>query len=115
LGGTHNLTLIEPVNYLTNLFLLSEAVLVVTDSGGIQEEAPSLGKPVLLMRDKTERPEGVRAGVVKLVGTSSELILDSMQDLIHNNSSYLRMSKSINPYGDGFSAIRIIEILSKHC
>ena len=92
---------------------MSKSYMILTDSGGIQEEAPSLGKPVLVMRDVTERPEAVNAGTVKLVGTDIENIIESVSELLTNKDEYKKMSLSHNPYGDGKSCDRIIEILSK--
>ena len=85
--------------------------MILTDSGGIQEEAPSLGKPVLVMRDTTERPEGIAAGTLKLVGTDEETIYKEFQRLLHNESAYTKMSRATNPYGDGFACKRIADIL----
>ena len=107
--------MIEPLNYSAFVFLMSKAYLVLTDSGGIQVEAPSLGKPVLVTRDKTERPEALAAGTVRLVGTCKTKIFDSVIDLLDNNTSYDLMSTAINPYGDGTTSSRIAkELLNYH-
>lgn len=105
--------LIEPLDYLPFVHLMTRADLVITDSGGIQEEAPSLGKPVLVMRDKTERPEAVAAGTVKLVGTHTETIVASTNTLLDDASAYEAMSRAHNPYGDGHAAERIAARLAK--
>ncbi|MBQ1751589.1 MAG: UDP-N-acetylglucosamine 2-epimerase (non-hydrolyzing), partial [Bacteroidales bacterium] len=106
-----NLFFIEPLDYLDFVFLMEKCHLVLTDSGGIQEEAPGLGKPVLVMRDTTERPEAVEAGTVKLVGTDRDLIVGEVSALLDNENYYLSMSKAVNPYGDGQACERIVEIL----
>ncbi len=106
-----NLFFIEPLDYLDFVFLMEKSNLVLTDSGGIQEEAPGLGKPVLVMRDTTERPEAVEAGTVKLVGTNRDLIVGEVSALLDNENYYLSMSKAVNPYGDGQACERIVEIL----
>ncbi|MEW6997530.1 non-hydrolyzing UDP-N-acetylglucosamine 2-epimerase [Colwelliaceae bacterium BS250] len=111
LEGMSNIHLIKPQQYLHFIYLMSEANIIVTDSGGVQEEAPSLGKPVLVMRDTTERPEAVKAGTVKLVGTNVELIVSSMSDLLENEQCYTQMSLAHNPYGDGKACIKIRDIL----
>ncbi len=103
--------LIEPLDVLDFHNFLSRAYLVLTDSGGIQEEAPSLGKPVLVMRDTTERPEGIAAGTLWLVGTEEENIYCSIKTLLNDRSAYDKMSKASNPYGDGFASVRIADIL----
>lgn len=113
LSGHHNIHLIEPVDYFAFVWLMSKAYLILTDSGGIQEEAPFLGKPVLVMRKKTERPEGIDAGTAMLIGTASESIFTSATTLLENGSLYNRMSTIVNPYGDGKASQRIIDILSK--
>jgi len=104
-----NVHLIDPVDYLPFVYLMNRAHLIITDSGGVQEEAPSLGKPVLVMRDTTERPEAVVAGTVKLVGTSREAIVKECLNLLHNPADYARMSKAHNPYGDGHAVERILQ------
>ena len=88
--------------------------MILTDSGGIQEEAPSLGKPVLVMRDTTERPEGIRAGTLKLVGTDEEVIYNNFKELLENEMTYKTMSQASNPYGDGFACKRIADILENN-
>lgn len=104
-----NIHLIEPLPYLPFVAMLERSTLVLTDSGGIQEEAPSLGKPVLVMRESTERPEAVDAGTVKLVGTRCERIVDETVRLLTDHEAYARMSRAHNPYGDGLAAKRIVE------
>ncbi len=111
LGDTPNIHLIPPLEYEPFVYLMSKAHIIVTDSGGIQEEAPSLGKPVLVMRDTTERPEAVEAGTVKLVGTDADLIVASVQQLLDDQESYHTMAKAHNPYGDGHACERITESL----
>lgn len=106
-----NIHLIAPMDYLPFVYLMNKCYLVLTDSGGIQEEAPGLGKPVLVMRDTTERPEAVDAGTVLLVGTSKENILTEVIRLFNDNEHYLSMSRAINPYGDGHACERIGEVL----
>jgi len=107
-----NMFFIEPLDYLSFIYLMGRCYLVLTDSGGIQEEAPSLGKPVLVMRDNTERPEALEAGTVELVGTSSSKIISTVSKLIDDHSYYEKISKSINPYGDGLACKRIVNFLS---
>lgn len=114
LGNIDNVFLIDPVDYLSFVYLMQQSYFILTDSGGIQEEAPSLGKPVLLMREKTERPEAVDAGTVLLVGTQVEKIVSQVTQLLRNDAYYLRMSEAANPYGDGQSSARIVEILAEH-
>ncbi|RYZ82632.1 MAG: UDP-N-acetylglucosamine 2-epimerase (non-hydrolyzing) [Proteobacteria bacterium] len=111
IGTTPNIFLIEPLEYLDFVALMKRSYLILTDSGGIQEEAPSLGKPVLVMRDVTERPEAVLAGTVKLVGMNSGAILSSANELLDSPSVYEKMSKAHNPYGDGKAAVRIAKTL----
>ncbi len=106
------LVLLPPLEYLPFVFLLGQSYLVLTDSGGIQEEAPALGKPVLVMREVTERPEGVWAGTVKLVGTDRKRIFQEVQELLENPASYRAMSLARNPYGDGQAAERIVQVLA---
>lgn len=113
LGGISNILLIEPQQYLPFVYLMSRSHIILTDSGGIQEEAPSLGKPVLVMRDTTERPEAVAAGTVKLVGTDVDLITEEMIRLLSDASVYNEMSFAHNPYGDGEACKRILEELAK--
>lgn len=114
LSGVPNVHLIEPVEYEQFVFLMNNSYLILTDSGGVQEEAPSLGKPVLVMREVTERPEGVEAGVVKLVGTSRERIVTSVSELLDDDALYKRMAEAVNPYGDGKAARRIADILASN-
>ncbi|MDP4745033.1 MAG: UDP-N-acetylglucosamine 2-epimerase (non-hydrolyzing) [Porticoccaceae bacterium] len=111
LANVANIFLIEPQDYLSFTYLMGKASLILTDSGGIQEEAPSLGKPVLVMRDTTERPEALEAGTVKLVGTNVKLIVDSVTLLLTSEEEYRKMSVSHNPYGDGFASRRILDFL----
>jgi len=114
LGEHPRIHLIEPQDYLPFVYLMDRAYLILTDSGGIQEEAPSLGKPVLVMRNTTERPEAVDAGTVKLVGTDVERILSETNTLLSDSVSYQRMSQAHNPYGDGNASVRIVEILAAY-
>ncbi|MEH6539863.1 non-hydrolyzing UDP-N-acetylglucosamine 2-epimerase [Halopseudomonas sp.] len=109
LQGIENVHLIEPLDYLPFVYLMNRAHLVLTDSGGIQEEAPSLGKPVLVMRDTTERPEAVEAGTVKLVGTDTDMIVKHLNLLLSDETAYAAMSRAHNPYGDGRACSRIQE------
>jgi UDP-N-acetylglucosamine 2-epimerase len=109
LGRTANIHLIPPLDYLPFVALMKRCDLVLTDSGGIQEEAPGLGKPVLVMREKTERPEAVEAGTVRLVGTDPQRILSEVLHLLDDDRHYARMSEASNPYGDGHAADRIRE------
>ncbi|MBE9485762.1 MAG: UDP-N-acetylglucosamine 2-epimerase (non-hydrolyzing) [Chloroflexi bacterium] len=111
LSGEPRICLIEPVAYPSFVWLMNHAYLVLTDSGGVQEEAPSLGKPVLVMRDTTERKEGVEAGNAYLVGTSEDAIINHVNDLLRNVERYRRMSHAGNPYGDGQAACRIADVL----
>lgn len=110
-----NMFFAEPLEYLSFVYLMEKAYIVLTDSGGIQEEAPGLGKPVLVMRDTTERPEAVAAGTVKLVGTDYDAIVSNVSELLDSLHTYEQMSKAVNPYGDGKACQRIINVLkSKH-
>ncbi len=111
LGNNERIKLIEPLEVIDFHNLLASSYLILTDSGGIQEEAPSLGKPVLVMRDTTERPEGIKAGTLKLVGTDTDTIYKEMKKLLDNSIEYDRMSKAQNPYGDGLASKRIADIL----
>lgn len=111
LGDTDRIRIIEPLEVLDFHNFLSKSHLIVTDSGGIQEEAPSLGKPVLVMRDTTERPEGIEAGTLKLVGTDEEVIYSTFKQLLEDQNEYDRMSKASNPYGDGLASKRIADVL----
>lgn len=113
LCGADRIHIIEPLDVLDFHNFLSKSYLILTDSGGIQEEAPSLGKPVLVMRDTTERPEGIKAGTLKLVGTDEELIYSEFKTLLTNRAEYEKMSKASNPYGDGFACKRIADILER--
>lgn len=113
LGSCNNVHLIEPLDYLPFVYLMSQSYLIITDSGGVQEEAPSLGKPVLVMRDTTERPEAVDAGTVKLVGTDMQKIIDEANDLLDSQSAYNAMARAMNPYGDGKAAQRIQNIIQQ--
>lgn len=108
-----NMFFIEPLQYLEFVYLMEKATIVLTDSGGIQEEAPGLGKPVLVMRDTTERPEALASGTVHLVGTDYQKIMDEVSTLLEDEQAYEKMSKAVNPYGDGKACERIIEILKK--
>lgn len=113
LAGINNIHLIEPQQYLPFIYLMARAHIILTDSGGIQEEAPSLGKPVLVMRDTTERPEAVLAGTVKLVGTNVEKITTSLDELLNDEAAYKAMSFAHNPYGDGLASQKIVQELAK--
>ena len=106
-----NMFFIEPLEYLSFVYLMEKASIVLTDSGGIQEEAPGLGKPVLVMRDTTERPEALEAGTVKLVGTYSDRIINEVSTLLENKDYYEKMSQAVNPYGDGLACSRIVDYL----
>ena len=112
LGNNPNIHLIEPQDYLPFVYLMNRAHIILTDSGGIQEEAPSLGKPVLVMRDTTERPEAVEAGTVKLVGTEVDVITAELDNLLSNHAAYTAMSRAHNPYGDGNACKRIRDALA---
>lgn len=114
LGGLNNVHLIAPLSYEPFVYLMQHAYLVLTDSGGVQEEAPGLGKPVLVMRDTTERPEAVDAGTVKLVGTHYEAITLAVQELLDDPKIYQQMSRANNPYGDGFASQRIIDFIKEN-
>ena len=114
LGGIPNVYLIAPQDYLPFVYLMGRATIILTDSGGIQEEAPSLGKPVLVMRENTERPEAVDAGTVKLVGTSSRKLVDCASELLNESTLYHQITNSSNPYGDGNAADRIVATLLLH-
>ncbi len=113
LSNLGNMFFIEPLQYLEFVYLMEKATIVLTDSGGIQEEAPGLGKPVLVMRDTTERPEALASGTVHLVGTNYQKIMDEVSTLLEDEQAYEKMSKAVNPYGDGKACERIVEILSK--
>lgn len=111
LSNLGNMHFIEPLEYLSFVYLMEKSTIVLTDSGGIQEEAPGLGKPVLVMRDTTERPEALEAGTVKLVGTDREKIFNEVSTLLDDAAAYTRMSQAVNPYGDGLACSRIVERL----
>ena len=113
LGGDERIRIIEPLDVLDFHNFLAHSYMILTDSGGIQEEAPSFGKPVLVMRDTTERPEGIAAGTLKLVGTEEETIYYAFKQLLEDKDEYERMSKASNPYGDGFACKRIADILDE--
>lgn len=113
LGKFDNVHIIEPLEVVDFHNFLSRSYMILTDSGGIQEEAPSLGKPVLVMRDTTERPEGIKAGTLRLVGTSEEVIYDNFKQLLTDEKAYEKMAKASNPYGDGFACKRIADILEQ--
>lgn len=113
LGGCDRIHIIEPLEVLDFHNFLSRSYMILTDSGGIQEEAPSLGKPVLVMRDTTERPEGIKAGTLKLVGTDEQVIYQNFKLLLEDSDAYNKMAKSSNPYGDGLACKRIADILEK--
>ena len=113
LGRVENISLLPPLDYLPMVHLMKRCDLVLTDSGGLQEEAPGLGKPVLVLREVTERPEGVQAGTVKLVGSDTDRIVSETVRLLDDRSEYERMAKAVNPYGDGHAAERIVRILEE--
>ena len=114
LSGNDRIKIIDPLDVIDFHNFLNASYLILTDSGGIQEEAPSLGKPVLVMRDTTERPEGIAAGTLKLVGTDEETIYQAFKQVLEDKEEYNRMSKASNPYGDGFASIRIADVLEKN-
>ena len=111
LSGVDNIILIDPLAYQDFIWLMNRSKIIITDSGGVQEEAPSLGKPVLVMRNNTERPEAVEAGTVLLVGTNEELIVFKALDLLNNQDNFVKMSKLHNPYGDGLASKRIVDFI----
>ena len=111
LGGCGRIHIIEPLEVLDFHNFLARSYLILTDSGGIQEEAPSLGKPVLVMRDTTERPEGIAAGTLKLVGTDEETIYTEFNRMLSDSEAYSKMSRASNPYGDGHACERIADLL----
>lgn len=111
LSDLGNMFFIEPLEYLSFVYLMEKSTIVLTDSGGIQEEAPGLGKPVLVMRDTTERPEALDAGTVKLVGTNYDLVVNEVSALIDDEQAYEKMSKAVNPYGDGLACRRIVKAM----
>ncbi len=112
LSGLGNMFFIEPLQYLEFVYLMEKSTIVLTDSGGIQEEAPGLGKPVLVMRDTTERPEALSSGTVHLVGTDYDKIMNEVSTLLEDGQAYAKMSKAVNPYGDGKACERIVRILN---
>lgn len=112
LSNLKNFFFIEPLQYLEFVYLMNKANIVLTDSGGIQEEAPGLGKPVLVMRDTTERPEALSSGTVRLVGTDYNKIMDEVSTLLDSQEAYARMSHAVNPYGDGQACRRIADVLA---
>lgn len=114
LCGLENVHLIEPLDYEPFVYAMEKSYMILTDSGGVQEEAPSLGKPVLVMRETTERPEAVDAGTVKLVGTDKRKIIDGVSTLLTDQDAYLEMSRAHNPYGDGKASPRIVKILEDY-
>lgn len=114
LSNITNIALIEPQDYLPFVYLMTKSKLILSDSGGIQEEAPSLGKPVLVMRNSTERPEAVEAGTVKLVGADTDVIVNACRELLENSEAYQAMAQAKNPYGDGKASERIVNKLLKH-
>ena len=113
LDGVNNIKLISPLSYPSFVWLMNQSYLIITDSGGVQEEAPSLGKPVLVMRDTTERPEAVEVGTVLLVGTNTEQIVSEAQKLLNNKEDYVSMSKLHNPYGDGTACAKIVNFIKR--
>ncbi|MFP3019092.1 MAG: non-hydrolyzing UDP-N-acetylglucosamine 2-epimerase [Arsenophonus sp.] len=113
LRGINNIILIDPQDYLPFIYLMNNAYLILTDSGGVQEEAPALGKPVLVMRDTTERPEAIETGAVRLVGTKTEKIVQEVEQLLTDEYAYKKMSRAHNPYGDGKACQRILQALKK--
>ena len=114
LSNLPNLHLIEPLEYQQFVYLMNQSTFILTDSGGLQEEAPSLGKPVLVMRDTTERPEAVKAGTVKLVGTNQQTIVNETMHLLNNSEAYRKMAYAHNPYGDGSASEKIMEALMNY-
>jgi UDP-N-acetylglucosamine 2-epimerase (non-hydrolysing) len=114
LSDIENVHLIEPLQYEQFIYMMDKSYFIITDSGGVQEEAPSLGKPVLVMRDTTERPEALDAGTVKLVGTDTQLIINEAQKLIDDQTAYVKMSQASNPYGDGHACEKIIDYLREN-
>ena len=114
LSGIDNVYLINPLQYEQFVYMMEKSLFIITDSGGVQEEAPSLGKPVLVMRNTTERPEALEAGTVRLVGTDTNLIIEQAQQLICNRESYENMSKASNPYGDGSASVKIVSYIKNN-
>jgi len=115
LQGVDNIVLTEPMDYLPFVHLMKHSYFVLTDSGGLQEEAPSLGKPVLVMRETTERPEGVAAGCVEVIGTEKSMVVQKVAELLQDEGKYTRMAKAINPYGDGKASQRIVQRFLMEC
>ncbi len=113
LNHCDRIKLLQPLEYLELVNLMKRSYLVLTDSGGIQEEAPVFGKPVLVLRKETERPEGIKAGVAKLVGVDTKKIIKETELLIRNRKKYLKMANAVSPYGDGKAAKRIVKIIKK--
>jgi len=113
LSGVQHVHLIEPLDYVPFVYLMQRSYLILTDSGGVQEEAPALGKPVLVMRDVTERPEAVKAGVVRLVGTNEDKIVRQVEELLDDRSAYRKMSARVSPYGDGRAARRVVAAIRR--
>ena len=114
-GGIERIKIIEPLGVFDFHNFIKKSYLILTDSGGIQEEAPSLGKPVLVLRDTTERPEGIKAGTLKLIGTDEKKVYKEIKKLLDDKSEYEKMSKANNPYGDGFASKKIVdEIINKY-
>ena len=113
LENIENIKLIDPLSYPAFVWLMEKSYLIITDSGGVQEEAPSLGKPVLVMRNTTERPEAVNAGTVILVGTNTDKIVEETEKLLEDEGQYLKMTKLHNPYGDGNASTRIVNFIKK--
>jgi UDP-N-acetylglucosamine 2-epimerase (non-hydrolysing) len=113
LGGIENITMLEPLDYLSFIHLLNRSHIVLTDSGGLQEETPALGKPVLVLRETTERVEAIHAGTARLVGTNPATIIAQVENLLCNPSAYTSMAKAVNPYGDGYTAEKICRILAE--
>jgi UDP-N-acetylglucosamine 2-epimerase (non-hydrolysing) len=114
LGQCSNIRLCEPLDYAPFVAAMKRAYLIISDSGGVQEEAPALGKPVLVLRDETERPEAVEMGVVRLVGSDHDRIVAEAQRLLDDEAAYREMAKGVSPYGDGKSAERIVQVLKDH-
>lgn len=114
LDSVSNVILISPLDYSSFIWMMKQSYLILTDSGGIQEEAPSMGKPVLVLRKKTERPEGIRAGTARLIGVKSQEIVEQTLTLIQNESSYQEMAQRVSPYGDGKASLRILQILEEN-
>ena len=113
LGNIENVYLIPPQDYLHFIFLMKKACIILTDSGGVQEEAPALGKPVLVLRNNTERPEGVDAGTAILAGTETNSIINIVQKLLNNKNEYEKIAKKVNPYGDGSASTIIYNLIKR--